>query len=153
MQNLITSINATNELKAKFELHFDKSDGCWVWNRNNKCAYYGVFLLEGVHVHAHRVSWMIYCSDIPKGMVICHKCDNRRCINPSHLFVGTQRDNLLDAKSKGRLRNHWTQPRLRIPEGVVIPKHQLVLLNNGKNRSIIKEQTKLLKERKVNNGA
>lgn len=53
---------------------------------------------------AHRAAWMKYFGPIPAGMNVCHHCDNRRCVNIAHLFLGTQRDNMRDASNKGRLR-------------------------------------------------
>lgn len=55
-------------------------------------------------IGAHRASWMINSAlDIPDGLFVCHHCDNRQCVRPDHLFIGTQKDNLEDASRKGRL--------------------------------------------------
>ena len=51
---------------------------------------------------AHRVSYMLNYGEIPGGMEVCHKCDNPRCINPEHLFIGTRKDNIADREAKGR---------------------------------------------------
>jgi hypothetical protein len=56
------------------------------------------------YVVATRISLQLHGVSIPEGMVVCHRCDNPQCVNPNHLFVGTIRDNALDAKAKGRLR-------------------------------------------------
>lgn len=71
---------------------------CWEWTACKNKSGYGDFD-TGL---AHRVSWQIHFGPIPKGMVICHKCDNRGCVNPDHLFLGTQYDNLTDMRTKGR---------------------------------------------------
>ena len=82
----------------------EKSDSgsCWEWKAAVLAGGYGQFFYEGKQQKAHRVSWIIANGEIPKGMVICHKCDNRRCVNPAHLFLGTQRDNVRDMMGKGR---------------------------------------------------
>jgi len=91
----------------------DKTENCWIWlaHRNNKG--YGVINISGVKL-AHRISWEIYVGNIPKGMVVMHKCDNPICVRPEHLGLGTQIDNLKDMYRKGRaaLKERRTQSKL-----------------------------------------
>lgn len=76
--------------------------GCHEWHAGlTKCGY-GQFRVDGKVMKAHRVSWMLFCGEIPGGMFVCHRCDNPRCVNPDHLFVGSQSDNMADMKVKGR---------------------------------------------------
>lgn len=81
-----------------------EDDECWEWTGYVAPNGYGRFgVLQGIYYTAHRVSWELAHNEvIPDGMVACHKCDNRRCANPSHIFVGTIRDNVRDMDSKGR---------------------------------------------------
>lgn len=75
---------------------------CWVWTKSG-CNGYGLFKSNGKSTRAHRYSWEIHNSQIiPEGMMILHKCDNTRCVNPSHLVLGTGPDNVKDKVSKGR---------------------------------------------------
>lgn len=87
---------------------FDKirisETGCWNWIASIRGkSGYGAFKLNGLVVDAHRVSWMIHKGEIQKGKFVCHTCDNRLCVNPDHLFLGTQEDNMQDCVNKGRL--------------------------------------------------
>jgi hypothetical protein len=66
---------------------------------------------------AHRVSWRMHNGDIPKGMVICHKCDNPPCVRPDHLFLGTYSDNTQDMIRKGRINTKWGLGKRRTTGG------------------------------------
>ena len=58
-------------------------------------------------MRAHRLSYTIFVGDIPDGMLVLHSCDNPACINPEHLFLGTQSDNIMDALKKKRYKSNW----------------------------------------------
>ena len=70
---------------------------------------------------AHRAAWILYKGEIPAGIFVCHTCDNRRCCNPAHLFLGTQKDNLQDMKRKGRSHMPPKERRDRMAERFAIP--------------------------------
>lgn len=78
-------------------------DECWEWKASYRCGRrYGCIDVEGKSQLAHRVMWMLYYGKIAKGMCVLHKCDNTRCVNPNHLWLGTQADNAQDRGAKGR---------------------------------------------------
>lgn len=82
-----------------------KKNGCWEWNgplHPNGYAYTTNYEINKKS-HVHRVSYEIFKGEIPEGLYVCHHCDNRKCISPEHLFLGTAQENMFDAKNKGRL--------------------------------------------------
>lgn len=76
-------------------------NGCWVWTASRFKNGYGQCRYQD-QSKAHRVSWLIHRGVIPKGVCVLHRCDNRPCVNPQHLFLGSQKDNMRDMILKGR---------------------------------------------------
>jgi hypothetical protein len=89
---------------------YDVNDnGCWVWNRYIGPGGYGQVAVLRKTSLAHRVMFQAHKGDIPNGLVVMHTCDNRLCVNPEHLSLGTQGDNVRDCVAKGRGRGQFGQ--------------------------------------------
>lgn len=73
----------------------DKKTGCWNWLKPGSQRYGGIDV-DGKTIAAHRASWLLHCGAIPEGLCILHKCDNRLCVNPKHLYVGDKKQNRKD---------------------------------------------------------
>lgn len=101
---------------------FYSPDGCWYWTGAYFCSdKRGRLQVDGKSRIAYRLTYALMFGPIPEGKFLCHTCDNPKCVNPHHLFVGTAMDNSQDMKRKGRTRN--------MPKGV---KHPGAKLNDEK---------------------
>jgi HNH endonuclease len=94
---------------------------CWVWTGSVRGEGYAQFWYKGLNRKASRVSYQLFVGDIPMGRMVLHKCDNRMCVNPDHLYLGDHTDNMRDRNSRGRqasgIRNGaYTKPE-RVPRG------------------------------------
>jgi hypothetical protein len=87
----------------RFAAFVARCAGCWEWTGALHRNGYGAFKLrDGRQMLAHRFAWELANGAVPEGLNVLHQCDNRRCVRPDHLFVGTQRENIRDMVAKGR---------------------------------------------------
>lgn len=90
----------------------EPNSGCWLWDGlikrddKKKSGGYGFIRDNYTRKTAHRVSWTIFCGEIPEGMSVLHKCDVRCCVNPEHLYLGTHEDNMRDMSARNRAPMH-----------------------------------------------
>lgn len=89
-------------VEERFWSKVDKSGDCWLWTASVDRKGYGMFGINRGNGRAHRIAWELANGPIPAGKQICHACDNPPCVNPDHLWLGTNRENMEDARLKGK---------------------------------------------------
>lgn len=107
-------------------------DGCWLWTAGKKRKGYGVFSLKSKDRTAHRVSWAIHTGSIPDDLHCLHRCDCPPCVNPAHLFLGTNADNVADKTAKNRQVKGESSTKAKLTEKQVIE----IRLNAGKSTAV-----------------
>jgi hypothetical protein len=111
----------------RFWRHVEKTDDCWWWRATQTVSGYGRPMLRRWLWTAHRLSWVIANGPIPDGLSVCHTCDNRLCVNPAHLWLGTNGDNNRDCHAKKRSAYHRGTLRYPRLSGEAHPRHKLAL--------------------------
>ena len=106
-------VHKCTDIKIRFFNKIKKTTSCWIWIAYRNPAGYGVIGKKGQtgNILAHRLSYIIHNGKIPKKYCVCHSCDNPFCVNPKHLFLGKQQDNMNDMVKKGRYKKR------NIPKG------------------------------------
>jgi len=104
IDNLVKNVEIDLDMsltEQKFWAKVNKTDTCWLWTACTNYGY-GIFRVDKKKLKAHRYSWSLINGTIPKNNIIMHKCDVTQCVNPEHLKLGSQKENITDMVQKGR---------------------------------------------------
>ena len=133
----IRRMNHSGKTKLeRFLGHAVITDGCWNWTAALSTKGYGKFkVVKRTQIHAHRWIWEYYNGPISDGLFVCHHCDNPKCVNPDHLFLGTHLDNMEDAFKKGRIK--------RVPveiDGILYPSTESAMRATGRSNTYCRKR-------------
>jgi len=134
--------------EEKYEIN---SDGCWIWIASISKDGYGKFFANKKHIRAHRFAYEHFIESIPDGMYVCHTCDETKCVNPDHLFLGTPADNLADMVAKRRSLYGEKNPNVKLTDDVIsdILKDKRNLTEIAKDYGVTGRTIGFIKQRKT----
>jgi hypothetical protein len=133
----LDSLHNTYQSRHKFNESYiiDEKTGCWLWNKyKNKVGYGQIVVDINRFISAHRFSYEQSKGSIPIDKVVCHSCDNRSCVNPAHLFLASQSENILDCVKKGR----WHRTKLTPAQVIFIRNSPLKQIQLAKMFNVTK---------------
>lgn len=128
------------EEHLRYELALNEK-GCWLFTGGSKNGHHGSLYYKGEPWQAHRLAWTLTKGEIPKDLHVLHECDIPRCVNPQHLFLGTQQDNNTDMEAKGR--DNYPQPGERNGRALIKADDVVAIRNlyaQGKTQKEIAQQ-------------
>lgn len=109
---------------------------CWVWTGAISMQGYGLVTRDKKHTSSHRIAWELQYGPIPDGMCVCHHCDNRKCCNPNHLFLGTNEDNMRDMYQKNRHAKYKERKLTNAQVGNIVRQHTVEKISQRELASI-----------------
>ncbi len=117
-----------------------RGPGCWERQASCTSHGYGQIRIDGKKYGAHRVSWEMGHGPIPKEMCVCHTCDNPSCVRPSHLWLGTKKDNTQDARNKKRLRGNPNGKGEEHPGSIVTESDVKRIRKDNRTQTVIAQE-------------
>lgn len=129
-------IMSIKSIKERFLSHVnipENSNNCWEWNGAKFQSGYGKFTIKHKQYRAHRVSYALFVDMISDNLLVCHSCDNKLCVNPNHLWLGTTQDNTRDKVKKNR------QTHVGAPKGEKHGQHKLTKTDVYQIRELIEQ--------------
>lgn len=124
-----------HRLAKRFSHKVDRSGSCHEWKGSIARNGYGCIHHDGRTAYAHRIAWLLRYGDVPDGCLVLHRCDNRRCVNTDHLFLGSFKDNMADMVAKRRQAHGERNAHAKLTERQVIE----IRTMGGSNRSVAEQ--------------